>query len=154
VEIMELLTSLNRDQGITVVMVTHEPDMAAYAGRLVRFVDGRIASDPQPGGRLMLYETLKLAAQAIRRNALRSFLTVLGIVIGVGAVIAMVTIGNGTTAKVAAEMPSSAATACSSSRPVRAWPLERRSQAVQRPRRRVLRSSLRGVQGRGARSRR
>jgi putative ABC transport system ATP-binding protein len=45
VEIMELLTSLNRDQGITVVMVTHEPDMAAYAGRLIRFVDGRVASD-------------------------------------------------------------------------------------------------------------
>ena len=52
----------------------------------------------------MLYETLKLAIQAIRRNALRSFLTLLGIVIGVGAVIAMVTIGNGTTAKVAADM--------------------------------------------------
>jgi putative ABC transport system permease protein len=52
----------------------------------------------------MFYETLKLAVQAIRRNALRSFLTLLGIVIGVSAVIAMVTIGNGTTAKVAAEM--------------------------------------------------
>jgi ABC-type antimicrobial peptide transport system permease subunit len=52
----------------------------------------------------MFYETLKLAAQAIRRNALRSFLTLLGIVIGVAAVIAMVTIGNGTTAKVAADM--------------------------------------------------
>ncbi len=52
----------------------------------------------------MLYETVKLALQAIRRNALRSILTVLGIVIGVGAVIAMVTIGNGTTAKVAADL--------------------------------------------------
>ncbi|MCJ7528243.1 MAG: ABC transporter permease, partial [Methyloceanibacter sp.] len=52
----------------------------------------------------MFYETLRLAVQAIRRNALRSFLTLLGIVIGVSAVIAMVTIGNGTTAKVAAEM--------------------------------------------------
>jgi putative ABC transport system permease protein len=52
----------------------------------------------------MLFETLKLAIQAIRRNALRSFLTLLGIVIGVAAVIAMVTIGNGTTAKVAADM--------------------------------------------------
>jgi len=52
----------------------------------------------------MFYETLKLAIQAIRRNALRSFLTLLGIVIGVGAVIAMVTIGNGTTAKVATDM--------------------------------------------------
>jgi len=48
----------------------------------------------------MFFETLKLALHAIRRNPLRSFLTVLGIVIGVAAVIAMVTIGNGTTAQV------------------------------------------------------
>jgi len=52
----------------------------------------------------MLYEALKLALKAIRRNPLRSFLTVLGIVIGVAAVIAMVTIGNGTTAKVTSEI--------------------------------------------------
>lgn len=52
----------------------------------------------------MLYETLKLAVQSILRNALRSFLTLLGIVIGVASVIAMVTIGNGTTAKVEAQM--------------------------------------------------
>jgi putative ABC transport system permease protein len=52
----------------------------------------------------MLFEAIKLARQAILRNTLRSFLTVLGIVIGVGAVIAMVTIGNGTTAKVAADL--------------------------------------------------
>jgi putative ABC transport system permease protein len=52
----------------------------------------------------MLFETIKLALQSIRRNALRSSLTVLGIVIGVGAVIAMVTIGNGTTAKVTADL--------------------------------------------------
>jgi putative ABC transport system permease protein len=53
---------------------------------------------------MMFLETLKLALQAIKRNAMRSFLTVLGIVIGVGAVIAMVTIGNGTTAKVTADL--------------------------------------------------
>ena len=52
----------------------------------------------------MLFEAVKLALQAIRRNAMRSFLTVLGIVIGVGAVIAMVTIGNGTTEKVRMEL--------------------------------------------------
>ncbi len=44
-EIMELVTGLNRDQGITVIMVTHESEIAAYARRVVRFVDGRIASD-------------------------------------------------------------------------------------------------------------
>jgi putative ABC transport system ATP-binding protein len=42
---MDLLTGLNRDRGITIVMVTHEPDMAAYAKRIVRFVDGRVDSD-------------------------------------------------------------------------------------------------------------
>jgi putative ABC transport system permease protein len=52
----------------------------------------------------MLWETLKLAWQAVKRNVLRSMLTVLGIVIGVGAVIGMVTIGNGTTAKVAEDL--------------------------------------------------
>ncbi len=45
VEIMELLSGLNRDQGITIVMVTHEPDMAAYAKRIVHFRDGLIAKD-------------------------------------------------------------------------------------------------------------
>lgn len=44
-EIMELLTSLNRQQGITILMVTHEPDMAEYADRLVRFVDGKVETD-------------------------------------------------------------------------------------------------------------
>ena len=44
-EIMGLLLALNRDHGITVLMVTHEPDMAAYARRMVHFIDGRIARD-------------------------------------------------------------------------------------------------------------
>lgn len=44
-EIMDLLRSLNVDRGITIVMVTHEQDMAAYAHRIVRFLDGRIDSD-------------------------------------------------------------------------------------------------------------
>ncbi len=44
-EIMELLSTLNTDRGITVMMVTHEPDMAEYASRTVRFRDGLIASD-------------------------------------------------------------------------------------------------------------
>ncbi|HEY4344746.1 MAG TPA: ABC transporter ATP-binding protein [Parvibaculum sp.] len=52
-EIMELLVSLNRDRGITVALVTHEPDMAAYARRSVRFLDGHIEADDVhagPGG--------------------------------------------------------------------------------------------------------
>jgi putative ABC transport system ATP-binding protein len=50
-EIMDLLVALNRDQRITIVMVTHEADMAAYARRIVRFVDGLVASDERGPGR-------------------------------------------------------------------------------------------------------
>ncbi|TKT80079.1 ABC transporter permease [Aquamicrobium sp. LC103] len=48
----------------------------------------------------MLFETIRLALRSVRRNALRSFLTLLGIVIGVAAVITMITVGSGTTEKV------------------------------------------------------
>ncbi|MDR1350363.1 MAG: ABC transporter ATP-binding protein [Zoogloeaceae bacterium] len=44
-EIMELLVTLNRERGITILMVTHEADMAAYARRIVHFVDGAVESD-------------------------------------------------------------------------------------------------------------
>ena len=54
----------------------------------------------------MLGETIRLAIQAITRNALRSFLTVLGVVIGVAAVIALVTIGQGSSAQVTADVES------------------------------------------------
>lgn len=46
-EIMELLVALNQAQGITVLMVTHEPEMASYARRIVHFVDGVVSSDEQ-----------------------------------------------------------------------------------------------------------
>jgi putative ABC transport system ATP-binding protein len=50
-EIMNLLTALNRDHDVTIVMVTHERDMAAYAKRTVRFLDGLVESDKENGGR-------------------------------------------------------------------------------------------------------
>ncbi len=50
-EILELITSLNRDRGITVLVVTHEPDVAAYAERHIHFVDGQVASDRKGEGR-------------------------------------------------------------------------------------------------------
>ncbi|TGV55423.1 ABC transporter permease, partial [Mesorhizobium sp. M00.F.Ca.ET.149.01.1.1] len=52
----------------------------------------------------MIWETVRLSLRSIRRNILRSFLTLLGIVIGVAAVIAMLTIGSGTTEKVKADI--------------------------------------------------
>jgi len=48
-EIMDLLTKLNHERGITIVMVTHEPVMAEYADRTVHFLDGRINNQVQPG---------------------------------------------------------------------------------------------------------
>ncbi|MDO8282130.1 MAG: ABC transporter ATP-binding protein [Thermodesulfovibrionia bacterium] len=50
-EIMDLLTRFNKERGITIVMVTHEADMAAYAKRIVRFRDGSIETDRQNGER-------------------------------------------------------------------------------------------------------
>ena len=49
-EIMELLTTLNRERGITVVMVTHELEMAEYAQRIVQFRDGLVAADRRRSG--------------------------------------------------------------------------------------------------------
>ena len=49
IEIMELLSELNQNRGITIVMVTHEPDMAAYAKRIVHFKDGLVESDNHNG---------------------------------------------------------------------------------------------------------
>ena len=51
-EIMELLVALNHERGITIVMVTHEAEMAAFARRVVRFVDGRVDSDQVNAPRL------------------------------------------------------------------------------------------------------
>ena len=51
-EIMDILTGLNRNQEITIVMITHEPDIAAYAERTIHFRDGLIEQDKQNGGRI------------------------------------------------------------------------------------------------------
>lgn len=50
-EIMELLTAFNREQGITVIMVTHEQEMVRFAGRVVHFRDGLVETDNTNGGR-------------------------------------------------------------------------------------------------------
>jgi putative ABC transport system ATP-binding protein len=52
IEIMELLRELNRNRHITIVMVTHEPGMAAYAKRIVHFMDGLVESDKHNGRKL------------------------------------------------------------------------------------------------------
>lgn len=50
-EIMDVIAALNRDEGMTIIMVTHEDDMAAYARRLIAFVDGRVSRDEPLRGR-------------------------------------------------------------------------------------------------------
>jgi putative ABC transport system ATP-binding protein len=45
VEVMEIFQRLNRERGITLVLVTHEPDIAQYAQRVIVFKDGKIKSD-------------------------------------------------------------------------------------------------------------
>ena len=129
-EIMETLTRLNREQGVTVIVVTHEADIAAYADRTLTMRDGQVVADlrnpksskepvmapatprAEPGlapvrrpataiarhthtawafGRMIVAAAL----QAIHRNMMRSALTMLGVFIGVAALIAMVAVGQG-----------------------------------------------------------
>ena len=124
-EIMETLTRLNREQGVTIVVVTHESDIAAYADRVLTMRDGEVISDkrnPKPtevaapaepvpflrrqhaaagppprSNAFWAFGLMIMAAavQAIRRNMMRSALTMLGVFIGVAALIAMVAVGQG-----------------------------------------------------------
>jgi len=45
VEILEMFVKLNEEQGLTIVIVTHEPDVGSYCGRIIRMRDGRIEAD-------------------------------------------------------------------------------------------------------------
>ncbi|MGZ3411474.1 MAG: ABC transporter permease [Xanthobacteraceae bacterium] len=121
-DIMKTLQTLNRERGVTIIMVTHEPDIAAYADRTVTMRDGQIVSDerrpsahpppietkaaiqPQankavasPPGAFWAFGRMIMAAaiQALMRNKMRSALTMLGVFIGVAALIAMVAVGQG-----------------------------------------------------------
>ena len=131
-EIMDVLTNLNRKQGITVIVVTHDPDVAAYADRTVTFRDGVIISDTRKEGTAARVATqpaqqvesglqavsiidetwtfasmaVVAAGRAIRRNKLRAALTMLGIFIGVAAVITMVAVGDGAKSSVEAQINS------------------------------------------------
>ncbi|HJT23879.1 MAG TPA: ABC transporter permease, partial [bacterium] len=120
-EIIEFLGKMN-ESGITVVLVTHEPDIAAHARRVITMKDGKVLSDkansrsgthaPSPGktkevlqgavksthtafnlGQSKAY--FRQAFRALLANKVRSGLSVLGILIGVAAVIAMLAVGTG-----------------------------------------------------------
>ncbi|MGA3245438.1 MAG: MacB family efflux pump subunit [Bacteroidota bacterium] len=112
-EVMAILEKLH-EQGHTIIVVTHDSDIAAYAHRIVRLNDGRITSDElqekskaatlsQVGetgkdgkqGTAVLGEALKMALRSLLHNRMRTVLTMLGIIIGVAAVVALMAIGNG-----------------------------------------------------------
>jgi len=59
VEVMEIFQRLNRERNLTIIVVTHEPDIANYAGRIIQFRDGRIHSDVQVQNRKDAREILK-----------------------------------------------------------------------------------------------
>ncbi len=137
-EIMEIIRRLNRQQGVTVIVVTHEPDIAAYADRVITMRDGRIVSDEHQvavvtperadagaaaavaagaditalpedsSGLRMAFLSMIVSAslQALARNKLRSGLTMLGVFIGVAALIAMVAVGDGASAAVKKQLES------------------------------------------------
>jgi macrolide transport system ATP-binding/permease protein len=111
-EVLKLLKELNAG-GRTVLLITHDPDVAAYANRVIRIADGKIVSDERknasipPGtarpvslearNRFLpdLVEAAKMALRSMRTNIFRTALTLLGVIIGVAAVVAMLAIGDG-----------------------------------------------------------
>ena len=90
---MKLLVELNRE-GKTVIIVTHEEEIAAYTNRVITLRDGLITDDRRRDT-LSILESFKIALSSIWNHKIRSILTMLGIIIGVGAVIIIVAIGEG-----------------------------------------------------------
>jgi macrolide transport system ATP-binding/permease protein len=121
-EILQIFRQINAEDGITILLVTHDPSVATHAGRIIHMRDGLIEEDeaedaaPQSGPRELpvplaiegpaprprrrnhvrfLVRTAETAFRSLRRNVLRSVLTTLGIIIGVAALIAIAEIGKG-----------------------------------------------------------
>lgn len=113
-EIIKILKDLN-DSGITIVMVTHEPELAAYATRIIKLKDGLIIEDEKKADvgdkskiiqdkqifkhkPFSLFRAKDYFIQAFRSlisNKMRSILSVLGVMIGVASLISMLAVGTG-----------------------------------------------------------
>ncbi|MBI1203242.1 MAG: MacB family efflux pump subunit [Rhodopseudomonas sp.] len=126
-EVLQILDQLNAE-GKTIVTVTHDPAIAARAQRIVEIGDGRIISDrrktavrvdktaPAPvaavgGWRWQAQldrfrQAFLMALLAMRANRLRTFLTMLGIIIGIAAVVSVVALGKGAQQRVLSNIAS------------------------------------------------
>src|SRR5690606_24552536 len=116
-EVMRILEGLHAE-GRTIIMVTHEPEVAAHAGRIIEIRDGEIRSDratrPARAGQGALApapelrhesalealwdrsrEALAMALVAMNAHRMRTFLTMLGIIIGIASVVSVVALGEG-----------------------------------------------------------
>lgn len=113
-EVLELLAELNKE-GRTVILITHDAEVAAHADRLIRLADGKVLDDTRKETKRTAVptsappiidtkksmfgsefgEAIKMAFRSLHMNIFRTALTLLGVVIGVGAVVAMLAIGNG-----------------------------------------------------------
>ncbi|MDD1619906.1 MAG: MacB family efflux pump subunit [Methylococcaceae bacterium] len=120
-EVMALLKQLH-DQGRTILLITHDEQVAAHAQRIISLRDGKVISDSGEGRRdrplaepehhemgatgliAELLEASKTALRSLRVNLFRTALTLLGIVIGVAAVVAMMAVGEGSQKKVMDQM--------------------------------------------------
>ena len=101
---LDIFERLN-GEGRTVVLITHEHDVAARAQRIVRLADGRIVVDDRPArdaGRVTPPRPCGSRSAGITANKLRSGLTILGMTIGVASVIVLVAVGNGSKRQVQA----------------------------------------------------
>ncbi len=117
VEVMALLEDLARE-GHTVILITHDKEVAEHADRVIEFKDGEIVSDTGPAKGVIdssnnkklrdlflsrklasplagIGEAIRMALRSLKANVFRTILTLLGIVIGVASVVAMLAIGEG-----------------------------------------------------------
>ena len=120
-EVLQILRQLNEAEGITIILVTHDANVARHARRIIRIHDGRIVDDtagiqsgaegPPPQAALAskpwsgwpvfrIRRLARLVLHGLRRNVMRAALTALGIIIGVAAVIAMMEIGRGSSSSI------------------------------------------------------
>ncbi|MFC3629752.1 MacB family efflux pump subunit [Paracoccus angustae] len=122
-DVLSILGELNAD-GRTIIIVTHDPKVAARARRIVEISDGRIIADrrnrpdPAPVRRdkaargasalpgSAFWEALRMALVSMRAHKLRSFLTMLGIIIGIASVVSVVALGEGSRRQVLANISS------------------------------------------------